>query len=218
MIRIKICGITSWEEAKAACDAGANWLGLNFYAQSLRRVSTAEAARIRLKLPKEIEAVGVFVNAGAGEIRSLLSLVRLDAAQLHGEESPEAVRDVGQALPVIKAFRVGAGFPLARFASYAEVRAFLLDGARAGQYGGTGQITDWAFAQRAAREHRILLAGGLTPENVEDAVRSVRPWGVDVASGIESKPGKKDHGKMRAFIEAVRRAERELEIPAKAAE
>lgn len=217
MITVKICGVTSWEDAKAACDAGANWLGFNFYPKSLRRISTGEAAQIRAKLPKEVEAAGVFVNAAPAEIRSLLSLVRLTAAQLHGDEAPEVAAQVAQFIPVIKAFRVGAGFPLATFGGYREVQSFLLDGVRPGQYGGTGQTTDWALAKHAAALHRILLAGGLRPENVAEAIRTVRPWGVDVASGVESKPGKKDHAKVRAFIDAVRALEGELEPPTRSA-
>jgi phosphoribosylanthranilate isomerase len=210
MIRIKICGVTNWADAKAASEAGANSLGLNFYEKSLRRVSTADAAQIRSKLPKEVEAVGVFVNAKPGDIVSLQSFVRFDAAQLHGDETPATVSQVARSMPVIKALRVGPGFPLSVFDEFRDVAAFLLDAARAGQYGGTGQTTDWAFARRAAEGRKIILAGGLTPENVGAAVRHVRPYAVDVASGVETKPGKKDHGKVREFIEEVRRAEREL--------
>jgi phosphoribosylanthranilate isomerase len=217
MIRVKICGITNWDDAKAACDAGANWVGFNFYSNSLRRVSTAEAAQIRSKLPKDVEAIGIFVNASPGEIRSLMSLVPLHAAQLHGDETPEIAARVAQSVSVIKALRVSAGFPLSTLDSYREVLGFLLDGARPGQYGGSGQTADWALAKRAAASHRILLAGGLTPDNVAEAVRTVCPWGVDVASGIESKPGKKDHAKMRAFVDAVRSAEKEIEVSAKGA-
>ena len=210
MIRIKICGVTNWADAKAASEAGANSLGLNFYEKSLRRVSTADAAQIRSKLPKEVEAVGVFVNAKPGDIVSLQSFVRFDAAQLHGDETPATVSEVARSMRVIKALRVGPGFPLSVFDEFRDVAAFLLDAARAGQYGGTGQTTDWAFARRAAEGRKIILAGGLTPENVGAAVRHVRPYAVDVASGVETKPGKKDHGKVREFIEEVRRAEREL--------
>jgi len=210
MIRVKICGITNWADAKAASEAGANSLGLNFYEKSLRRVSTADAAQIRSRLPKEVEAVGVFVNAKPADIVSLQSFVRFDAAQLHGDETPAIVSQVARSMRVIKALRVGPGFPLSVFDEFREVAAFLLDAARAGQYGGTGHTTDWVFARRATEDRNIILAGGLTPENVGAAIRAVRPYAVDVASGVEVKPGKKDHGKMLAFIEEVRRAEREL--------
>jgi phosphoribosylanthranilate isomerase len=214
MIRVKICGITNWPDARAACDAGADLIGLNFYEKSLRRVSTADAAQIRSKLPAGIEAVGVFVNSTPAEISSLRSFVRFNAAQLHGDEGPEVVSQVARTGPVIKAFRVGAGFSFERFDAYPGVFAFLFDAVRAGQYGGTGQTTDWDLARRAAGSHRIILAGGLTPENVGAAVRLVRPYAVDVASGVESRPGKKDPAKLAEFLQEVRRAESQLEAPA----
>jgi len=211
MIRVKICGITNLADAKAATDAGANALGFNFYEKSLRRVVTADAAQIRAKLPKEIEAVGVFVNAKPADINSLRAFVRFDAAQLHGDETPEIVARVASSLPVIKAFRVDASFVLNTLNRYAEAFAFLLDGARAGQYGGTGQTTDWDLARCAATSHRIILSGGLKVEKVAEAIRIVRPHGVDVASGLETKPGKKDHARLKEFIDEVRRAEQQLE-------
>jgi len=211
MIRIKICGITNLADAKAATDAGANALGFNFYEKSLRRVVTADAAQIRAKLPKEIEAVGVFVNAKPADINSLRAFVRFDAAQLHGDETPEIVSRVASSLPVIKAFRVDANFALTTLNRYAAAFAFLLDGARAGQYGGTGQTTDWDLARCAATSHRIILSGGLKVENVAEAIRIVHPYGVDVASGLETKPGKKDHARLKEFIDEVRRAEQQLE-------
>lgn len=211
MILVKICGITNWLDAVAACDAGADMLGFNFYEKSLRRVSTVEAATIRAKLPSGIQAVGVFVNAKSSEINSLHGFVRFNAAQLHGDETPAIVSEVTRTVPVIKAFRVAADFPLSSLDKYHDAFAFLLDGARAGQFGGTGANTDWNVARRAAAGHRIILAGGLTPENVGAAIRSVCPYAVDVASGVESKPGKKDHARMKAFIDEVRRTERHLE-------
>jgi phosphoribosylanthranilate isomerase len=211
MILVKICGITNWPDAKAACDAGANMLGFNFYEKSLRRVSTVEAATIRAKLPQEVQAVGLFVNAKPAEINSLHAFVRFTAAQLHGDEPPAIVSEVGRTVPVIKAFRVGADFPLSTLDKYHDAFAFLLDGARAGQFGGTGANADWNVARRAAAGHRIILAGGLTPENVGAAIRSVQPYAVDVASGVESKPGKKDHARLKEFIEEVRRAEEQLQ-------
>jgi phosphoribosylanthranilate isomerase len=210
MIRIKICGITNLADAKAATDAGANSLGFNFYEKSLRRIVTADAAQIRSKLPKEVEAVGVFVNAKPIDINSLRAFVRFDAAQLHGDENPDIVSRVASSLPVIKAFRVDANFSPSTFDKFSDVFAFLLDAARAGQYGGTGQTTDWEFARRAATSKRIILSGGLKVENVAEAIRIVRPYAVDVASGIETKPGKKDHAKLKEFIDEVRRAEHQL--------
>ena len=211
MILVKICGITNWPDAKAACDAGANMLGFNFYEKSLRRVSTVEAATIRAKLPQEVQVVGLFVNAKPAEINSLQAFVRFTTAQLHGDEPPAIVSEVSRTVPVIKAFRVAADFPLSTLDKYHDAFAFLLDGARAGQFGGTGANADWNVARQAAAGHRIILAGGLTPENVGAAIRSVRPYAVDVASGIESKPGRKDHARMKEFIDEVRRAEEQLQ-------
>jgi phosphoribosylanthranilate isomerase len=215
MILVKICGITNWPDAKAACDAGANMLGFNFYEKSLRRVSTVEAATMRAKLPSGVQAVGLFVNAKPAEINSLHAFVRFAAAQLHGDETPTVVSEVARTVPVIKAFRVAADFQLSTLDRYHDAFAFLFDGSRAGQFGGTGATADWNVARRAVAAHRIILAGGLTPENVGPAIRSVRPYGVDVASGIESKPGKKDHPRLREFIEQVRRSEQELDAPQK---
>jgi|ERR1700730_7925256 len=218
MIHVKICGVTNWPDARAACAAGANLLGLNFYEKSLRRVSTADAAQIRGKLPPGVETVGVFVNSSPEEIASLRSFVRFDAAQLHGDETPGIVAQVARTVPVIKAFRVDTGFALSAFNAYPDVLAFLLDAVRAGQYGGTGLTTDWGLARRAAASHRIILAGGLTPENVNAAILLVRPYAVDVASGVESRPGKKDPAKLHEFVQEVRRAESQLESPTEESE
>jgi phosphoribosylanthranilate isomerase len=187
-------------------------LGFNFYEKSLRRVSTVEAATIRAKLPSGVQAVGLFVNAKPPEINSLHAFVRFTAAQLHGDETPAIVSEVTRTVPVIKAFRVAADFPLSTLDKYHDAFGFLLDGSRTGQFGGTGASADWNVARRAAAAHRIILAGGLTPENVGAAIRSVRPYAVDVASGVESKPGKKDHMRLKEFIEEVRRAEQQLEV------
>jgi phosphoribosylanthranilate isomerase len=215
MILVKICGITNWPDAKAACDAGANMLGFNFYEKSLRRVSTVEAATMRAKLPSGVQPVGLFVNAKPSEINSLHAFVRFTAAQLHGDESPTVVSEVTRTVPVIKAFRVAADFPLSTLDKYHDAFAFLIDGSRAGQFGGTGATADWNVARRAVAAHRIILAGGLTPENVGAAIRSVGPYAVDVASGVESKPGKKDHARLKQFIDEVRRAEQELDASQK---
>lgn len=213
MILVKICGITNWPDAKAACDAGADMLGFNFYEKSLRRVSTVEAATMRAKLPSGVQAVGLFVNAKPSEINSLHAFVRFTAAQLHGDETASIVSEVSRTVPVIKAFRVAADFPLSTLDKYHDAFAFLLDGSRAGQFGGTGAGADWNVARRAVAGHRIMLAGGLTPENVGAAIRSVGPYAVDVASGVESKPGKKDHARMKQFIDEVRRTEELLNAP-----
>jgi phosphoribosylanthranilate isomerase len=208
MVRIKICGITNAADALAAVDAGANLLGFNFYEKSARFLTESAAAKIRTQLPKNVEAIGIFVNMPSTDVAALCKLLKLDAAQLHGDESPEAVAEVGNSIPVIKAFRVEPDFPLKTLDEYPRAFAFLFDAAHTGQYGGTGRTTDWDVARRAATDHRIILAGGLKVENVAAAVRIVRPYGIDVASGVESKPGKKDHGRLWEFIQEVRRAEK----------
>jgi phosphoribosylanthranilate isomerase len=208
MIRVKICGITNAADALAAIDVGANLLGFNFYSKSPRHITEAEAAKIRPQLPKKVDAVGIFVNAPLADVAALCKLLKLDAVQLHGDESPKTVAEVARSIPVYKAFRVEPDFPLGTLDEYPEAFAFLFDAAYTGQYGGTGRTTDWDVARRAAVGRRIILAGGLKVENVAAAVRIVRPYGIDVASGVESKPGKKDHGRMREFIEELRRGER----------
>jgi len=208
MIRVKICGITNSADAMAAIDAGANLLGFNFYEKSPRHITPEEAAKIRAQLPQRVKAVGIFVNPLPADVIALRKSLKLDAVQLHGDESPDFVADVASGAPVIKAFRVEPEFPLTTLDEYPAAFAFLFDAAHTGQYGGTGRTTDWDAARRAALTHRIILAGGLKIENVAAAVRIVRPYGIDVASGVESKPGKKDHGRMREFIQEVRRGER----------
>jgi phosphoribosylanthranilate isomerase len=211
VVLVKICGITNGPDARAACEAGANLLGFNFYEKGPRHITSADASKIRAQLPQDVEAVGIFVNATAAAVASLASSLRLNAAQLHGDETPPTVAEVARTIRVFKAFRVGPYFSLATFDQYPDAFAFLLDAAHAGQYGGTGHTTDWALARRAALSRRIILAGGLKVENVAAAIRLVRPFAVDVASGVELKRGKKDHGRMREFIQEVRRTERQLE-------
>ena len=208
MVRVKICGITSAADAQAAIEAGANLLGFNFYPKSPRHISEDRAAEIRSKLPKKVQAVGIFVNRLPADVITLRSSLALDAVQLHGDESPETVAQIALVVPVIKAFRVEPEFPITTLDEYSKAFAFLFDAAHTDQYGGTGRTTDWDVARRASQKHRIILAGGLKVENVAAAVRIVRPYGIDVASGVESSPGKKDHELLREFIKEVRRAER----------
>ena len=207
MVRVKICGITNAADALAAIDAGADLLGFNFYERSPRFVTAADAERIGGQLPKKVDAVGIFVNAPAADVAALCKSVKLDAAQLHGDETAETVAELASSVPVVKAFRVDPDFDLKILNDYPGAFAFLFDAALTGQYGGTGHTTDWDAARRAAVKHRIILAGGLKVENVAAAVRIVRPYGIDVASGVESKPGKKDYGRLREFIQEVRRGE-----------
>src|SRR5689334_13422081 len=208
MVRVIICGITSEVDAEAAVEAGANLIGFNFYPKSPRRISEEDAAKIRAKLPRKVKAVGIFVNRLPADIIALRSSLELDAVQLHGDETPETVAEIASVVQVIKAFRVEPEFPLTTLEQYSQAFAFLFDAAHTDQYGGTGRTTDWDVARRASLMHRIILAGGLKVENVAAAVRIVRPYGIDVASGVESSLGKKDHGLLREFIKEVRRAER----------
>ena len=208
MVRVKICGITNAADAQAAIEAGANLLGFNFYGKSPRHITEEGAVEVRSQLPKRVKAVGIFVNESPADVVALRQSLKLDAVQLHGDEPPEAVAEIAPLVPVIKAFRVEPEFPLAALDEYSKAFAFLFDAAHTGQYGGTGHTTDWDVARRASLSHRIILAGGLKVENVGAAIRIVRPYGIDVASGVESSPGKKDHGRLREFIQEVRRAER----------
>ncbi|HEY8715279.1 MAG TPA: phosphoribosylanthranilate isomerase [Candidatus Acidoferrum sp.] len=210
MTLIKICGITNLADALAACEAGADVIGLNFYRLSPRMVSVEDAREIRTRLPAGVRTFGVFVNEESREILRVMREVGLDALQLHGDEEPGVVTELAPVAPVFKALRVGADFSAATLEKYADAAGFLFDAAEgaAGQYGGTGRLADWGVAQQAARGHRIFLAGGLSPENVGAAIAQVRPYGVDVASGVESAPGLKDHERLREFIVAARQADR----------
>jgi phosphoribosylanthranilate isomerase len=212
MVRVKICGITNLRDAHAACDLGAYALGFNFYENSPRAIAPAAAWNIRRQLPRAVQAVGIFVNWSPTAVVALCTSLQLSAAQLHGDESVQDVRACSKTLPVIKAFRVPPTVSSARLKKFPRDTTFLLDAARPGQFGGSGRTTNWAFARRLATKRPILLAGGLTPENVADAIRTVRPYAVDVATGVESRPGKKDHGKMREFFREVEQAGHDLAI------
>jgi len=210
MVRVKICGITKPEDAKLAAELGADAIGLNFHEQSPRCISPFAASELLRRLPPFVAAVGVFVNWAEAPVIALCKALRLSVAQLHGDESPQVVERVAARLPVIKALRLGQGNSAPDFSSFRSASAFLLDSAVSGQYGGTGTTGNWHLARSSAQAHRVILAGGLTPENVGEAIRIVRPYAVDVASGVEARPGKKDPAKLRAFFEEVSRASREI--------
>jgi len=212
MTRVKICGITNVEDARAACEAGVDAIGLNFYPRSPRALSVEKAVELRAVLPTSIQVYGVFVNADATEIMEVARTVRLDALQLHGDESPATVAKLASVAPVFKALRIGPDFSAVTLESYPAVAGFLFDTAEAmpGQYGGTGRLADWGVAQQVARSHRVILAGGLNAGNVAAAILRVRPYGVDVASGVEAAPGAKDHARLREFVREARRADQEL--------
>lgn len=204
MVRVKICGLTNPVDAKLCLELGAHAIGLNFYPKSPRAVSPFTAEKIIRELPPFISTVGIFVNWVPEAVIALSQALRLDFAQLHGDETPQVVAEIAKKIPVIKALRVGPEDSLPSFAKYHATSAFLLDAANAGEFGGTGQTTNWLLAHKAAASHRIILAGGLTPVNVAEAITAVRPYAVDVASGVESGPGKMDAGKLRAFFDAVK--------------
>lgn len=205
MTKIKICGIKTVDDALAAMDAGADMLGFNFYPKSPRYIGVGQCRDVMAVMRKygQITYVGVFVNASVAEIRATMETAALTLAQLHGDETSEMMRSLdGRAF---KAFR-GVPDRLNGFARE-EAPALLVDASVKGAYGGTGMTADWKSTAELAKHLPLLLAGGLTPENVAHAVRQVRPWGVDVASGVESSPGVKDAAKMKAFVQAVKRLE-----------
>jgi len=210
-VRVKICGITNLADAKLADALGADALGFNFYEKSVRNISPADAYKIIQKLPDKIEAAGVFVNWAPEAVIALARAVGLDTVQLHGDETAREARAAAKFFNVTKALRVGEDFRLTQLRPFRPiVRAFLFDAAKSGEYGGTGTRTDWTIARRAAKNHRIILAGGLTPQNVAEAILYVRPYSVDVASGVESAPGKKDRARLRQFFAEVHRANSQL--------
>ncbi len=202
--KVKICGITRLDDALAAVRLGADALGFNFWPRSKRYLPPAEAGAIVRRLPAFVTAVGVFVDPTRDEALRALDASRVGLAQLHGDEPPALCASLP--VPVLKAVRLAGSRDLAQLAAY-EVRGFLLDAPSAG-YGGSGTTCDWSLAAEIARELPVVLAGGLTPENVGEAVRVVRPWAVDVASGVESAPGVKDVERMRLFVERAKEAVR----------
>lgn len=201
-IKVKICGTTSLKDAFLAVESGADAIGFIFYKMSPRNISQKEAKEIILQLPPFIETVGVFVNETSDKINRIAEQCKLNSIQLHGEESPALCRRVKR--KVIKAFRVKNADSLKSIASY-KVSGFLLDSYNDGSKGGTGQVFDWNLALRVKKQGPVILAGGLNPYNVFTAIHRVKPYGVDVCSGVENSPGIKDHEKVRAFIKSVRR-------------
>jgi phosphoribosylanthranilate isomerase len=208
MVKVKICGITNWTDARRAVAAGADFLGFNFYPPSPRYIAPEKARRIVRRLPERITVVGVFVNEPEDKMLQIARAVGLDYLQLHGDESPEQVSRLTPAIPVIKALRVQKSFRPAQLARFKRASAFLLDGFVARRYGGTGKTFNWAVARRANRNGRIFLAGGLTPQNVAAAIRAARPYAVDVCSGVEARPGKKDPARVKAMMQAVQNSRR----------
>ena len=203
MIRVKICGITNLEDALAAAELGADAVGFVLYPNSPRYLKPAQAKLIIDQLPPFVTSVGVFANQAAEEIRRMMEECGFDLVQLQGDESPEFCWRLGSR--VVKAIRVKDHGSLKQMAEY-SVRAFVLDTYRENQLGGTGERFDWDLAVQARSFGRIVLAGGLTPENVRDAIRKVQPYGVDVSTGVEKYLGKKDHSKIENFIKQAKSA------------
>lgn len=204
-IRVKICGMTNPQDAFVAVEAGVDALGFIFYRKSPRYIEPDAAKNIIQSLPVFVTPVGVFVNEEIGVVRSIMDHCGIHLAQLHGDETVDYCQSLSR--PLMKALRLkdrGSLLALAEFSGRGGVQSFVLDTFTEKEYGGTGLKGDWELAAEAARTATVLLAGGLTPDNVVEAITAVRPYGVDVSSGVESVPGKKDHGRLRAFLEAVR--------------
>jgi phosphoribosylanthranilate isomerase len=197
-VRVKICGITRLADLRAACDAGADALGFVFYDKSPRRVSIETAAALLRELPPFVQSVGLFVNADPAFIESVLNAAPLDLLQFHGDETPAGCARYGR--PWIKAVRVRAGTDLLKYAAdFGAARGLLLDAFVPGVPGGTGERFDWSLIPPEL-PRPVILSGGLDPGNVAEAVRTVRPWAVDVSSGVEAAKGIKDARQMAQFI------------------
>ena len=202
--KVKICGITNQEDARAAAQAGADAIGFVFCPASPRHVTPSQAALLAHGLPPWIVRTGVFVNSPAEDVQEAITQCGLSMLQFHGEETPDYCRQFG--IMSMKAFRVREKSTLEELQLF-STDAWLLDAWSDAGHGGTGKTFDWDFAARAVALGRpVFLAGGLTAENVAGAIRQVRPYAVDVSSGVELSPGKKDHDRIRRFIESVRGA------------
>jgi phosphoribosylanthranilate isomerase len=210
MVKVKVCGITSYEDANMAIELGVDAIGFNFYHKSPRYIAPAVAREIADKLPPFTSVVGLFVNeTNLDVVRSVSEMVKLTIIQLHGNEGPSYCSQL-QPWKLIKALRVGDGFDVSHVRAY-PVSAILLDSYSADAYGGTGSLFDWGMAVQAKQHaRRIILAGGLTPENVVSAIRTVKPYGIDVCSGVESAPGRKDRVRLQQFMQEVQRGRMEI--------
>lgn len=204
MVKVKICGITNLEDALLAVEAGADALGFVFFRESPRHIFPEQAAGIIKNLPPFVQTVGLFVNEEPGTVNATADQCGLDLVQLHGDETPEFCRGVKRR--VIKAFRVKDLTSLEEMKNY-HVAGCLLDAWSPSAYGGTGKTFNWEIAATAAASGDIILAGGLTPENVAEAIQIVRPYAVDVSSGVESSPGKKDGDLIRRFFQRIKESE-----------
>mgnify|MGYP006303909495 CR=1 FL=1 len=199
MTRVKICGITTATDAVMAATAGADAVGFNFWPGSKRYIEPARAMAMRHALPPFTAAVGLFVDSDLGHVKQVAKECHLDYVQLHGHEGYRFVDELARVVPVIKAIRVQSEEDLNNLERY-RAEAYLLDTYVPGKPGGTGETFDWELALPAREFGPVILAGGLTPENVAEAVERVRPYGVDAASGVEAAPGRKDRELMEAFV------------------
>jgi phosphoribosylanthranilate isomerase len=207
-IKVKICGITNPQDAAVVVEAGADLLGMVFFEGSPRNVTPAQAALICREVPPHVLRVGLFVNASPALVQEAMASCTLQMLQFHGDETPGFCRQFG--LMTMKAFRVSGPATLASLQDY-PTEAWLLDAHVKGKFGGTGRTFDWQLAAQAARMGTpVFLAGGLTSENIGEAIQTVRPYGVDVSGGVESAPGRKDPAKVRAFVAAARRASKSI--------
>ncbi len=202
MVKVKVCGITNLEDAQLACGFGADALGFIFYQKSPRFVSPVAAKSIIDSLPPFVGTVGVFVNALLSEINQILKTVPIKLIQLHGDESSDYCRKIP--LPALKVFRVKNSFDLSIIKKY-KTSGFLLDTYHDQSYGGTGETFNWNIAKEAKKYGPIVVSGGLSAKNVREAVEFVHPYAVDVCSGVEAEPGKKDSEKLKAFFQEVRK-------------
>ena len=200
-VKVKICGMTNLKDVKVAVDGGVDAVGFIFYKKSPRSVTMQAVRKIVLELPPFVDSVGVFVNETAEQINKIADRCNLDRVQLHGNESPAFCKKIRRR--VIKAIRVKDIQSLKKLSDY-PVSSFLLDTFSEDQYGGTGRLFDWNLAYPAKKYGPIILAGGLTPNNVRQAIQRIQPYGVDVCSGVESQPGIKDHKKMQTFLKNVK--------------
>lgn len=200
-VKVKVCGTTRLKDALLAVECGADAIGFIFYKKSPRHVSVKTVKEICSKLPPFVHRVGVFVNETADRINRIADRCGLDAVQLHGDESPAFCRKIKHR--VIKVVRVKDAASLKEMSRYA-VDGFLLDTYKEDQWGGTGKVFDWELAARAKKYGPVIIAGGLNPKNVKTVIKKVQPYGVDVSSGVEQSPGKKDSRKVKAFLKAVR--------------
>lgn len=204
MTRIKLCGFTRADDVRAALDLGVDAIGLNF-ARGPRRITVEQGVELAALIPPYVQAVALFVDADEATIRAVLARTRCTCVQLHGDEPAELAARLRRDLPVVRAARIASRADLERLHGY-PADAFLLDALVAGAHGGTGHTWDHGLLAGVALDAPLVLAGGLTPATVGAAVRQVRPWAVDAASGVESAPGIKDRALMAAFVRAVRSA------------